>query len=193
MARIESYSPGRVVVDGVELRRDVIVLPDRVLFDWWRRDGHSLVIEDLADVLDELRERLVVGCGYAGRLKPDPSVVEALAKRGVQVEALPTPDAVDRFGVIYALLNVSTGQRLYVKTMLNEPELELRSVFSLWKGADWMEREIFDMYGIRFEGHPNLRRILMPDEFAAYPLRKDYPLRGRGERHNFPVITRAES
>jgi NADH-quinone oxidoreductase subunit C len=109
------------------------------------------------------------------------------------VDYLHYPDAVDRFGVVYALLNIATGERLYVKTMLNEPELELPSVFSLWKGADWMEREVFDMYGIRFEGHPNLRRILMPDEFVAYPLRKDYPLRGRGERHNFPVITRAES
>ncbi|MEX0642860.1 MAG: NADH-quinone oxidoreductase subunit C [Pirellulales bacterium] len=109
------------------------------------------------------------------------------------VDYLHFPDAVDRFGVVYALLNVTTGERLYVKTMLNEPELELPSVFSLWKGADWMEREVFDMYGIRFEGHPNLRRILMPEEFVAYPLRKDYPLRGRGERHNFPVITRAES
>jgi NADH-quinone oxidoreductase subunit C len=77
--------------------------------------------------------------------------------------------------------------------MLNEPNLKLPSVYSLWKGADWMEREVYDMYGIRFENHPNLLRILMPQEFAAYPLRKDYPLRGRGERHNFPVITRAES
>jgi NADH-quinone oxidoreductase subunit C len=109
------------------------------------------------------------------------------------VDYLYFPDAVDRFGVVYALLNVATGERLVVKTMLNEPDLSLPSVFSLWKGGDWMEREVFDMYGIRFEGHPNLRRILMPEEFAAHPLRKDYPLRGRGERHNFPVITRAES
>ena len=64
---------------------------------------------------------------------------------------------------------------------------------SLWRGADWHERETYDMFGIIFEGHPDLRRILMPDEFTAFPLRKDYPLRGRGERHNFPRITRAES
>jgi NADH-quinone oxidoreductase subunit C len=109
------------------------------------------------------------------------------------IDYLYYPDATDRFGVVYALLNTVSGQRLYVKTYVNEPKLVLKSVFSLWKGADWLEREVFDMYGIRFEGHPNLARILMPQEFAAFPLRKDYPLRGRGERHNFPVITRADS
>jgi NADH-quinone oxidoreductase subunit C len=109
------------------------------------------------------------------------------------VDYLYYPDAKDRFGVIYALLNTTRGERLYVKTYLNEPELSVRSACSLWRGADWMEREVYDMYGIQFEGHPNLRRILMPEEFVAYPLRKDYPLRGRGERHNFPYIKRAES
>jgi hypothetical protein len=97
VARIESYRPGRVVVDGVELNRDVIVLPNRVLRNWWRRDGHSLVIQDLDDVLEELPERLIVGCGYSGRLQPEPSVIEALAKRGVKVETLPTDEAVARF------------------------------------------------------------------------------------------------
>jgi NADH-quinone oxidoreductase subunit C len=103
------------------------------------------------------------------------------------------PNARDRFGVIYCLLNTTTGERLYVKALLNEPDLTLPSAFPLWKGADWMEREVFDMFGVVFEGHPDLRRILMPPEFTAFPLRKDYPLRGRGERHNFPVLTRAES
>jgi NADH-quinone oxidoreductase subunit C len=102
------------------------------------------------------------------------------------------PDARDRYGVWYVLLNTATGVRLVVKTFVNDPEPALPSVFGLWKGADWMEREVYDMYGIVFEGHPDLRRILMPDEFTAFPLRKDYPMRGRGERHNFPYITRAE-
>lgn len=109
------------------------------------------------------------------------------------VDYLYYPNARDRFAVIYCLLNVTTGQRLVVKTYLNEPDLVLPSVFSLWKSADWLEREVYDMFGIVFEGHPNLKRILMPQEFTAFPLRKDYPLRGFGERHNFPVITRAES
>jgi NADH-quinone oxidoreductase subunit C len=102
------------------------------------------------------------------------------------------PNAKDRFGVVYALLNTQSGERVFVKTFLNEPELTIPSAFPLWKGADWMEREVFDMYGIIFEGHPDLRRILMPEEFTAFPLRKDYPLRGKGERHNFPSMTRAE-
>ena len=103
------------------------------------------------------------------------------------------PDARDRYGVWYVLVNTNTGVRLIVKTFANDPEPTLPSVFSLWKGADWMEREVYDMYGVIFDGHPDLRRILMPDEFTAFPLRKDYPMRGRGERHNFPVITRPES
>ncbi len=98
-----------------------------------------------------------------------------------------------RYEVHYVLRNTRTGERLVVKAGVNDPDPTLPSVFSLWPGADWMEREVFDLLGIRFQGHPDLRRILMPEEFAAYPLRKDYPLRGRGERHNFPRLTRGES
>ncbi|HXG12364.1 MAG TPA: NADH-quinone oxidoreductase subunit C [Gemmataceae bacterium] len=109
------------------------------------------------------------------------------------VDYLYYPDAKDRYGVIYCLLNTTTGVRLIVKTYVNDPDPALPSVFPLWKGADWLEREVYDMYGIVFQGHPDLRRILLPEEFTSFPLRKDYPLRGRGERHNFPVLTRAES
>jgi NADH-quinone oxidoreductase subunit C len=98
-----------------------------------------------------------------------------------------------RFEVHYVLRNLDTGERLVVKAGVDDPDPTLPSAYPLWAGADWMEREVFDMYGIRFSGHPDLRRILMPEEFAAYPLRKDYPLRGRGERHNFPRLTRGES
>lgn len=109
------------------------------------------------------------------------------------VDYLESEGATDRFGVVYCLLNMQSGERLIVKTFVNDPDPVLPSVYSLWKGADWMEREVFDMFGIRFDGHPDLRRILTPDEFTSFPLRKDYPLKGRGERHNFPVLTRAES
>ncbi len=102
------------------------------------------------------------------------------------------PDASDRYGVWYVLLNMDTGVRIVVKTVANDPAPAIDSVVDLWEGANWMEREVFDMYGIEFHGHPDLRRILLPDEFVGYPLRRDYPMRGKGERHNFPVLTRAE-
>ncbi len=98
MARIEGYSFGRVVVDGREETADVIVLPDRVVPNWRRRDGHGLVLEDLDGVLDELPERLVIGTGANGRLHPDPVTLELLRRRGIEVEALPTDEAVRRYG-----------------------------------------------------------------------------------------------
>lgn len=109
------------------------------------------------------------------------------------VDYLHAREATDRFGLAYLLTNVAVNDSLVVRVFLNEPDLKIPSVFPLWEGADWLEREVFDMFGIVFEGHPNLRRILMPDEFVAHPLRKDYPLRGRGERHNFPVLRRAQA
>jgi NADH-quinone oxidoreductase subunit C len=109
------------------------------------------------------------------------------------VDYLEYEGAVDRFGVVYVLLNTKTGERLVVKTFVNDPDPTLPSMYSLWKSADWLEREVYDMFGITFAGHPDPRRILMPDEFTAFPLRKDYPLKGRGERHNFPIVTRADS
>jgi len=109
------------------------------------------------------------------------------------VDYLEYEGATDRFGVVYVLLDTAASQRLIVKTFVNPPQPELPSAYPLWKSADWLEREVYDMFGIVFRGHPDLRRILMPEEFTAFPLRKDYPLKGIGERHNFPVITRAES
>ena len=98
-----------------------------------------------------------------------------------------------RFEVHYVLLNPDTHCRLVVKVGVPLSEPTLPSLVGLWGGANWMEREIFDMYGISFDGHPDLRRILMPEEFTAHPLRKDYPLRGRGERHNFPRLSRSDT
>jgi NADH-quinone oxidoreductase subunit C len=109
------------------------------------------------------------------------------------VDYLNFRDATDRFGLVYLLASTEDNLRLTVRVMLNEPDLIVPSVVPLWEGANWMEREVWDMFGIRFEGHPDLRRILLPEEFEAHPLRKDYPLQGRGERHNFPVLTRGEA
>jgi NADH-quinone oxidoreductase subunit C len=109
------------------------------------------------------------------------------------VDYLDYPGAKDRFGLVYLLTNVQANLRLTVRCFVNDPQPVAPSIVPLWEGANWLEREVWDMFGIRFEGHTDLRRILLPEEFTAHPLRKDYPLQGRGERHNFPVIHRAES
>jgi NADH-quinone oxidoreductase subunit C len=152
--------------------------PDAVMVSEFR-DNRRMVVpaERLFEVLKCLKEE----CGFD-------MLVDITA-----VDYLHYPGARDRYGVVYALRNMATDDRVIVKTHINDPAPCLPTVYPLWKGADWMEREVYDMFGIVFEGHPDLRRILMPEEFTAYPLRKDYPLRGRGERHNFPYLTRAES
>jgi hypothetical protein len=97
VARVEGYRFGRIVVDGSEETRDVIVLPARVVRNWRRRDGHRLAFDDLAEVIDELPGRLIVGTGAYGRLVPDAEGLERLRARGIEIESLPTPDAVERY------------------------------------------------------------------------------------------------
>jgi len=101
--------------------------------------------------------------------------------------------ALHRFGLAYLFASTRSNCRLTVRVMLDEPDLAVPSATTYWEGANWMEREVWDMFGISFDGHPDLRRILLPEEFTAHPLRKDYPLQGRGERHNFPVLARGHS
>jgi len=97
----------------------------------------------------------------------------------------PQSDPSARFGVIYNLCSYRQTQhrgRVRVKALVPEREAVIASAVPVWKGALWPEREVFDMFGIRFEEHPDLRRLLMPVNFKDHPLRKDYPLRGKGER-----------
>ena len=97
-----------------------------------------------------------------------------------------------RFEIVYLLHSLDKNLRFRLKCRVAEGD-EIDSVTSVWRAANWYEREVYDMFGVKFRNHPDLRRILMPADWEGYPLRKDYPLRGKGERHNFPVITRAES
>ena len=85
-----------------------------------------------------------------------------------------------RFDVVYCLYSTALRQRTRIKVRLADGE-SVASVAGLWSAANWLEREVWDMFGIRFAGHPGLRRILMPDEWQGHPLRKDYPLEGPGE------------
>ncbi|MEW5900314.1 MAG: NADH-quinone oxidoreductase subunit C [Acidobacteriota bacterium] len=84
-----------------------------------------------------------------------------------------------RFEMVYHLFSLAANRRLRVKARLAENDLRIGSLTSLWKNANWLEREIYDLFGVSFEGHPDLRRLFMYDGFEGYPLRKDYPLRKR--------------
>ena len=92
----------------------------------------------------------------------------------------------ERFATVYQLYSTSHNHRFTLKTPVPEDDARVPSAVDLWRSALWAERETHDMYGIRFEGNPDLRRLLMPEDFPGFPLRKDYPLRGRGERDAFP-------
>jgi len=133
-------------------------------------------LESLYAVLETLRDAL----GFDFLV--DVTCVDYLNYRG----------AGDRFGLVYLLANSESAERITVRAFVNDPAPTVPSVVGLWEGANWLEREVWDMFGIRFSGHPDLRRVLLPEEFTAHPLRKDYPLQGRGERHNFPTLTREE-
>jgi NADH-quinone oxidoreductase subunit C len=126
------------------------------------------------------------------------------------VDYLNYPGATHRFAVNYGLVNIGQNTRLWLKVFLDptretgpktalrdedvvwagDPGLKVDSVCGVWPGAQWMEREVYDMLGIIFTGHPDLRRILTWNGFPSYPLRKDYPLRGVGEREDYTIVTR---
>ena len=108
-----------------------------------------------------------------------------------------------RFAMVYIIASGSHGYRLTVKVFLDptvdttgtepDPALEVHTITDIWPGGEWREREVYDMFGIRFTNHPDLRRILTWDGYPAHPLRKDYPLRGRGEREMYQVLEREDS
>lgn len=121
---------------------------------------------------------------------------------GVDYLGYPAP-TIGRFAVVYNLCSYARTDRFFVKVFLDpsiptdgieeDPALYVDSVCDLWPGAEWTEREVFDMFGIRFRNHPDLRRILTWKEYPAHALRKDYPLRGRGERESYRVVDRTDA
>ena len=96
----------------------------------------------------------------------------------LDIGAVDYPERVPRFDVVYHLLNLAKTKRVRLLCGLTIEDPKLPTATDLWKSADWAEREIYDLFGISFEGHPDLRRIQMPNDWEGYPLRKDYPLRG---------------
>jgi NADH-quinone oxidoreductase subunit C len=86
--------------------------------------------------------------------------------------------AAPRFALAYQLYSLEHNHRLRVKVFVEEDDAKVPSVCEVWKTANWLEREIYDMFGVNFENHPDLRRILMPADYEGYPLRKDFPIKG---------------
>ena len=134
-------------------------------------------------------------------LRDDPACDYGFLSDVLGVDYLGYPAAsMGRFAVVYLLTSFTHERRLAVKVYLDptldtsgiepDPALELDSVTDIWPGAEWPEREVYDMFGIRFRNHPDLRRILLWKDYPAHPLRKDYPLRGRGERETYRVVDR---
>ena len=152
--------------------------------------GQSTLIVEPADLLEVMKF-----------LRDDPRAAFNFLSDVAGIDYLkypaPTPG---RFAVVYNLLSHARDDRFFVKTYLDpslptegvaeDPALWLESMCPVWPGAEWPEREIFDMFGIRFRNHPDLRRILTWEDYPAHPLRKDYPLRGRGERELYKVVDR---
>ncbi len=107
----------------------------------------------------------------------------------VHVSSVDWPEDEERFEVVYELYSIRKRHRIRLKARVPEADCEVDSLTDIWKGAEFMEREVFDMMGIRFRRHPDLRRILMPDEYTeGFPLRKDFPLRGKGWRDSFEFL-----
>jgi NADH-quinone oxidoreductase subunit C len=143
-------------------------------------------------------------------LRDDPTLRYDMLAELNGVDYLNYPGARHRFAVNYGLTAVERNERLWLKVLLDpqhdtapgldvrdeeviekgDPGLKVDSLCPVWPGAEWMEREVYDMYGIIFVGHPDLRRILTWNGYGSYPLRKDYPLRGIGERERYKIVTR---
>ena len=156
------------------------------------------------------RERIVEVCAF---LRDDPSLRYDLMFEVNGVDYLNFPGATHRFAVNYGLTSTPHNTRLWLKVFLDptqptepgspgnalrdedavekgDPGLRIDSVTGVWPGAEWMEREVYDMLGIIFVNHPDLRRILTWNGFGSHALRKDYPLRGVGERENYKIVSR---
>ena len=157
---------------GIEARPLTTYRDGRASDQLWVHIPPERLIEVMEFLYDDPRTKFEQLCDLAG------------------IDYLNYADAEDRFCVVYALLSHTHNHRLWVKAFVNDPDPTLPSVTSIWQGAEWPEREVFDMFGIKFTGHPDLRRILMPQNFKDHPLRKDYPLKGKGERETFEVVGR---
>ena len=151
------------------------------------KEAFPQIVQETRIVLGELtlfivKEGIVSLCRY---LHDDP---EMQFNHITDICSLDFPEDEERFEIVYHFYSIPENHRIRVKTRVSEEECSLDSITSIWKGANFMEREVYDMMGIRFEHHPDLRRIMMPEDFEGYPLRKDFPTEGKGWRSTFEFL-----
>ena len=148
---------------------------------------------DLISAPVEFRGEISLMLADAGRLVE----VCAFAKRELGFDLLVDVSSVDNYGedprwtIVYELYGIGHKQYLRLKANVSEEKSELPTVTGVWRTADWHEREIYDMMGIRFRGHPDLRRILMWEGYPYFPLRKDFPLAGKPSEVTDVAFTKA--
>jgi len=140
---------------------------------------------DVSEYLDELtinlpKEQIVKVCQF---LKDDPDLEFLLCQ---DITAIDWAKRKNRFTVVYHIYSFKNNFRLRLKADVDESDCTIDTVSSVWKGANWQERETYDMYGIKFNDHPDLRRMYMTEDFEYYPLRKDFPLMGIPESIPLP-------
>jgi NADH-quinone oxidoreductase subunit C len=140
-------------------------------------DWNSSAVEEVKFDRDEMTihvERSSIR-GACAILREDPSCPFNFLSDVTAVDWYPSEP---RFEVVYHLLSIPNKERVRLKVRLNSSSPVIESVTSIWPGANYFEREVFDLFGIRFTGHPYLRRIMMPEDWEGHPLRKDYPVEG---------------
>ena len=146
--------------------------PEAVMVEYRGEVTANVTRESIHEVCQFLRDDPEMACNYM-----------------VHVSSVDWPKDPERFEVVYEVYSIPKRHRIRVKTRVPESAPRLDSMVDIWKGAEFMEREVFDMMGIRFDNHPDLRRILLPDDYPeGYPLRKDFPLQGKGWRDTFEFL-----
>ena len=140
----------------------------------WKSESVTQVIEYRGETTIVVPHRLLLAT--AEQCKVDPELNFNQLSDATCVDRFPNEP---RFELNYQLLSIPRLARIRLRTSVSGQQPVIDSLEPLWPGANWMEREIFDLFGIRFEGHTDLRRILLPDEFEGAPLRRDFPVEGK--------------
>jgi NADH-quinone oxidoreductase subunit C len=140
----------------------------------WKSDSVSQIVEYRGETTIVVPHRLLLA--VAEQCKQDPELNFNQLSDVTCVDRFPNEP---RFELNYQLLSIPRLARIRLRTSVSGQQPVIDSMEPVWPGANWMEREVFDLFGIRFEGHSDLRRILLPDEFEGSPLRRDFPVEGK--------------